>query len=46
MINRSAIILRWKAPAIEWLQKTCGESEQTPYGDEDVNESRTVYLVP
>ena len=45
MINRAAVILRYKEPAVEWI------NEADPYNDdpgitiESVNEERTVYLI-
>jgi len=45
MINRAAIILRYKAPAVRWI------NDADPYDDDPgitlarVNEDRTVYLV-
>jgi len=45
MINRAAVILRYKEPAIKWI------NEADPYNDnpgitiESVNEERTVYLI-
>ncbi len=45
MINRAALILKYKPPAVAWI------NEADPYDDnpgitlEDVNEDRTVYLI-
>ena len=45
MINRAAVILRYKEPAVEWI------NEADPYNDdpgitiESVNEERTLYLI-
>ena len=45
MINRAAVILRYKKPAVAWI------NEADPYNDdpgitiESVNEERTVYLI-
>jgi len=45
MINRAAIILKYKEPAVQWI------NDADPYHDNpqitlaDVNEERTVYLI-
>lgn len=45
MINRAAVILKYKSPAVRWI------NEADPYSDdfkitlESVNEDRTVYLI-
>ena len=45
MINRCAVILKYKEPAVRWI------NEADPYNDDpgitinDVNEDRTVYLI-
>lgn len=45
MLNRSALILRYKEPAVRWIN----EADPNPDGPEitleDVNEERTVYLI-
>ena len=46
MINRAALILRYKQPAVDWI------NESDPYGGSlglelaNVNQDRSVYLVP
>jgi hypothetical protein len=45
MVNRGALILRYKEPAVRWIN----EADPTPSGPpstlETVNEERTVYLI-
>lgn len=45
MLNRSVLILRYKEPAVRWIN----EADPNPDGPaitlEDVNEERTVYLI-
>ena len=45
MVNRNALILRYKDPAVRWIN----EADPSPDGQDitltDVNEERTVYLI-
>jgi len=47
MINRAAVILRYKAPAIQWINGTCsdGEFDLSDLTVEMVNRERAVYLI-
>lgn len=46
MINRAALLLRYKAPAIKWIQDSGPEDGEPEFELDHVNEERTVYLVP
>ena len=47
MINRAAIILRYKEPAIRWVNDLdLGEEvDDTEFTDDEINIERTVYLI-
>lgn len=47
MINRAAIILRYKEPAIRWVNDLdLGEEvDDTEFTDDEINSERTVYLI-
>ncbi len=45
MINRSAIILKYKPPAVSWINEADPIEEHPGITIEDVNEDRTIYLI-
>lgn len=45
MLNRAAIILKYKAPAIDWVNEADPSPDSHPLSMEDANEERTVYLI-
>ena len=46
MINRAAIILRYKQPAVDWINEVDPIEDGHPVSLIDVNRERTVYLIP
>lgn len=46
MINRAALLLKYKAPAVAWINDTDSVSDDPGITAEDVNSERTVYLIP
>ena len=45
MINRAAIILKYKAAAIRWISEADPIEENPGINEEDANDDRTVYLI-
>lgn len=45
MINRAALILKYKTPAVKWINKADPYSNNPGITIESVNEDRTVYLI-
>jgi hypothetical protein len=45
MLNRAAIILEYKEPAIHWVNEADPSPESDPLSMDDANTERTVYLV-
>ncbi len=45
MVNRGALILRYKAPAVRWINEADPSPGEEPISLESVNEERTVYLL-
>lgn len=45
MINRCVVILKYKDPAIRWINEADPYHEDPGITKEDVNEDRTVYLI-
>jgi hypothetical protein len=45
MINRAAVILRYKEPAVAWINKADPYKKNTVVNIESANEERTVYLI-
>ena len=45
MINRAAIILKYKKPAIQWINETDPYKDNPGISEKDANEERTVYLI-
>lgn len=45
MINRSALILRYKEPAVRWVNEADPHPDSPKITIEDVNDERTVYLI-
>lgn len=45
MINRGAILLKYKAPAIQWINEADPYDDDPEITEDDVNEERTVYLI-
>lgn len=48
MINRAAVILKYKAPAVKWINEADPNAKGREFDIslESVNEERTVYLIP
>ena len=45
MINRAAVLLRYKEPAVAWINETDPFNDDPGITLESVNEERTVYLI-
>ncbi len=45
MINRAAIILRYREPAVFWINESDPFDEAPGFDLESVNQERTVYLI-
>ena len=45
MINRAAVLLRFKEPALRWINETDMEGEDHRFTLAEINEERTVYLI-
>jgi len=45
MLNRSALILRYRQPFVDWINAVDPSSSSSIFTLQDVNEERTVYLV-
>ncbi|WP_010629397.1 hypothetical protein [Halomonas sp. KM-1] len=45
MLNRSALLLRYKTPAVQWINDADPAPGSTPITAAEVNRDRTVYLV-
>ena len=46
MINRAALLLRYKQPAVDWINRTDPYKDSPEIELETVNEERNVYLIP
>ena len=45
MIDRAAVMLKYKSPAIEWINEVDPVNDDPRITSEDVNSERTVYLI-
>lgn len=45
MINRTALLLRYKRPAVQWINDADPNPDGPALSIEDVNEERLVYLI-
>jgi hypothetical protein len=45
MINRAAVILKYKDPFVRWINEADPDKSGTPVTLEDANSDRTVYLI-
>ena len=45
MINRAALILKYKTPAIKWINEADPYQDDPGITNEFVNSDRTVYLI-
>jgi hypothetical protein len=45
LLNRAAVILKFKAPAIRWVNEADPSPDSHPITEADANTDRTVYLV-
>ena len=45
MINRGALMLRYKAPAVKWVNEADPMDRDASLTLEDINRERTVYLI-
>ncbi|PEN12716.1 hypothetical protein CRI94_11855 [Longibacter salinarum] len=45
MVNRGAILIKYREPAIRWINETDPYDEQFEIGAKDLQQDRTVYLV-
>lgn len=45
MVNRAALVLKYKEPAIRWINEADPDPEGIHISLDDVNRERTVYLV-
>ncbi len=46
MINRAALLLCYKQPAINWINESDPDNDASEIDQVQVNEERTVYLIP
>lgn len=45
MINRAAILLKYKEPSVDWINTTNSRDDQTVTTLDEANHERTVYLI-
>lgn len=45
MINRAAVLLRYREPAVQWINDADPYSDDPGISQDDVNRERTVYLI-
>jgi hypothetical protein len=45
VVNRGALILRYKEPAVRWINEADPSPSDSPITVQQVNEERTVYLI-
>ena len=45
MINRGAVLLKYKEPFAQWINTVCPEGIEEKLSLEDLNSDRTIYLV-
>ena len=45
MVNRGALILRYREPAVRWINEADPNPSECPITLEQANEERTVYLI-
>lgn len=45
MLNRAALLLRYKTPAVQWINDADPAPGGSPITEEEINRDRTVYLV-
>lgn len=45
MINRAAFLLKYKMPAVQWINEVGAEQDADEVSLEEVNNDRTVYLI-
>jgi hypothetical protein len=45
VVNRAALILKYKAPAVQWVNEADPSRDGLQVSVEDVNDERTVYLI-
>jgi hypothetical protein len=45
MINRAALLLRYKEPAVQWINEADPNPDSRTLSLEEVNENRLVYLI-
>ena len=46
MLNRAALILRYRQPAIDWVNRVDATDHTSTVTQDDVDRDRTVYLIP
>ncbi len=45
MVNRGAVILRYKAPFIKWIEEADSAEQEIEITVDQANKERTVYLI-
>lgn len=45
MINRAAFLLKYKTPAVQWINEAGGDQDGGTISVDEVNSDRTVYLI-
>jgi hypothetical protein len=45
VVNRGALILRYKEPAVRWIREVDPDGDSDDVSLESVNEERTIYLI-
>jgi len=45
MVNRAALIVRYKEPFVKWINESDPYNEDMDYSIDDANEDNTVYLI-
>ena len=45
-VNRLAVHIRWKKPMLDWVNSLPNEGKYTEFGENDVDDEATVFLIP
>ena len=45
MVNRAALLLRYKEPFVQWLNESCPDANEPDISMEEANQDKIVYLL-
>src|SRR4051794_2914816 len=45
-VNRLAVLMRWKAPMLQWVNGLPSDGSFTEFGQDEVDDEATVFLIP